>query len=899
MSWIRRFGNVFRQNRLNREIDEELAAHIEEAVEQGISAEQARQALGRPLRYREESRDIKLLPWLDSLASDVVFGWRRMKQRRTANAVGVLSLGLAIGATAAAFRLVDAVLLRKLPIAGPDRFYYAALTNFRDRDGLPDYNDDFDYPTFRRYRKAASQSADLLVVGMSYPQDATFGSDPEPIKLFQQYFSGNAFGAFGLRPAIGRLLTPADDVTPGAHPVAVISYDLWDRRFGRDPQVLGKRFRMRGVQFEVVGVAPKGFNGTEPGAATEVFLPAAMNVQAINSDGWEWFRLWVRPKPGIAPEQVRQILQAVVVRENEARLKDFPSNVPKEQIDAVMKQSLLLFPAGAGASNLRKEYRKPLLILSLLVGLVLLVACANVGNLLTAQVAGRAREMALRVSIGAGRTRLVQLVLVESALLAIAASILGALFAWWSAPLIASAIQSPDEPVRLILPVDWRAIGFGIAVAVVVTVFFGLPPALRASSVRPVSALKGGEDPHERPRLMKSLVAAQVAFCIVVQLIAGLFVTTFQRLWNRPLGFAPAHVLLLETEGGGSKQSLQTWLQAAQRLASIPGVLSATFAGWPLLTGNRWTGAVRVPGYEESRTSYFLEVAPRFFDTMRIAWIDGRDFRSGDLPPKTGEFDSATGNEFGGLVGRRQPGKAIVNEAFARAFFDGQNPVGKTVELTGGKGFSAPVEIVGYVRNAAYGSVREPFQPTAYFPVEARDGGALIVRTVPGAPALAPVLRREVAQAHAGLKVISIEPQSALAERQVIRERLLSSLSMFFAALALLLAGIGLYGVLNYSVTQQRKNIGIRMALGARSVQIVRGIALGMLGVVSLGAVVGLIGGLAIERFVQTLLFEVKATDVDMLAAPLLLLLSVAVFAALPSAIRATRIDPSETLRGE
>lgn len=888
MSWIRRFSNVFRQDRMHREIEEELTTHLEEAIEQGVSPDAARQALGPAVRYREQSRDIKLLPWLDSLLSDVVFGWRQMKRRPTATAAAILSLGLAIGATTSGFRLVDAVLLRKLPILEPDRLYFAALTNFKDRDGLPDINDDFDYPTFRNYRSAVGAQADLMVVGMSYPRDATFGSDSEPVKLFQQYFSGNVFGIFGLRPAIGRLLSPGDDVTPGGHPVAVISYDLWSRRFGRDPQVLGKRFRMRGVQFEIVGVAPKGFSGTEPGAATDVFLPAMMNSEAINSPGWAWFRLWVCPKPGIAPEQVRQMLQAVVTRENEARLKYFPADAPKEQLDAVHQQSILFVPAATGASDLKKEYRHPLIVLSVLVCLVLLVACANVGNLLTAQAASRAREMALRVSIGAGKARLMQLLLVESAMLAIAASILGALFSWWSAPLVVSMLDASEVPVRLDLAVDWRAVVFGAAVAIAATLLFGLAPAIRASSVNPLSALKGGEDSHARPRLMRALVAAQMAFCIVVQLIAGLFITTFQRLSTRPLGFTPEHVLLLETAAGGKKQTPETWVQATDRLRATPGVESAAFAGWGLLTGNRWTGVVRVPGRAaEPRTPYFLAVSPRFFETMKIGWLDGRDFRPGDVPPNTGE------------LGARQAGTAVVNEAFARDFFNGQSPVGRTMELSGRKGFSAPFEIVGYVRDACYGSVREPFRPTVYLPIASRESGTLIVRTTAGTTALTPVLRREVAQAHAGLRVSGVESQSVLAERQMIRERLLSALSLFFATLALVLAGIGLFGVLNYSVTQQRKAIGIRMALGARSLQIVREVTVGVLGVVLLGAAAGLFAGLAAGRFVEALLFEVKATDADMVAAPLLLLLGTGVVAALAPAIRATRIDPAATLRGE
>ncbi len=428
MSWTKRFCNVFRQRRLNRELEEEFAAHIEEAIERGSSAEEARKAFGNVLQHREYSRDVRLLPWLDSLASDIVFGWRQLNKRRATSAAAVLSLALALGATTAVFRLVDAVLLRALPVAEPERLSYLA-TSFIDREGRPDYSDDFDYPTFRRYRDLVKDRADLMVVGMAARQDALLPSGGEPERINRQFVSGNVFGVFGLQPTLGRLLAPYDDLTPGGHPVAVLSYDFWTRRFARDPNILGKTFRIGNDRFEIVGVGPKGFIGTEPGELTDIFFPAMMNAQAINSPGWSWFRIWMRPRPGRTAEQVRQILQAGFLR---------------EQLE--QGQRLLLLPAAAGASNLQRQYRRPLLILALLVVLVLLVACANAGNLLTAQAAARAREMALRVSIGAGRWRLIQLVLVESALLAAAASALGALFAGWSAPLVVSMLRMPEDP---------------------------------------------------------------------------------------------------------------------------------------------------------------------------------------------------------------------------------------------------------------------------------------------------------------------------------------------------------------------------------------------------------------------------------------------------------------------
>src|SRR2546422_2170918 len=417
MSWMRRLANLFRQRRLNDEIDEELASHIEEAIARGRSAEEARRAFGGTLRHREQSRDIKLLPWLDALAADVVFGWRQLNKHCVASTAAILSLALAIGATTAAFQLVDAVLLRTLPVAEPERLFFLATT-FIDRDGQPDDHDDFDYPTFRQYRKTVADRADLMVVGMSAPQDVAFGSGDETERLHRQYVSGNLFGVFGLQPALGRLLTPNDDLTPGAHPVAVLSYDYWTRRFAREPNVIGKTFRMGNDGFEIIGIAPKGFVGTEPGAVTDVFIPAMMRTEAINSPGWSWFRIWVHPKTGVSAEQIRQPLQAAFIHEHEERIKTFQSDTPKQIIDTYLNEKVLLFPAASGASDIQKEYRRPLLILAVVVALVLLVACANVGNLLTAQAAARTREMALRVSIGAGQWRLIQLVLVESALLA-------------------------------------------------------------------------------------------------------------------------------------------------------------------------------------------------------------------------------------------------------------------------------------------------------------------------------------------------------------------------------------------------------------------------------------------------------------------------------------------------
>jgi len=815
-----------------------------------------------------------------------VFGWRQLKKNRVVSAAAVLSLALAIGATTAAFRLVDAVLWRTLPVAAPERLFFLAVSNSGAEGRLP-YNEAFDYPTFRQYRQILGDRADVMLVGTPNREDDLLDSGEEPEPIYRQYVSGNVFGVFGIQPALGRLLTPNDDLKPGAHPVAVLSYDYWTRRFGRDPKVLGKTIHIGKDQYEIVGVAANGFIGTEPGLVTDVFIPSTMNIRALDAPGWSWFRIWVRPKAGVTPEQIRQPLQAFVTLQQQERIRSLSSDTPKQAIDAYLSQTVHLFPAASGASDLQREGRRPLLILGVLVVLVLLIACANVGNLLTAQATARAREMALRVSIGAGRGRLLQMVFVESALLAVMASALGTLFAWRVAPLVVSMLGPADDPVRLILDADWRAVGFGVALTVVVTFLFGLAPALRASSVKPMSAFKGGEDPHTRRHLMNSLVAAQMAFCVLVLFVAGLFVSTFERLSNRPLGFSQKGILLLETDFS-VKQPQVVQMQVAERLRQVPGVESVSLARWGLLTGNGWISAVRVAGRPiEVRSPYFLSVSPGFFETMRIGLIGGRDLRPGDPAPH--------------LEGRNQPvaGVGIVNEAFARTYFDGQNPVGRSVDVREGKDLSARMEIVGYVRDASYRFLREPFQPTVYVPRGEESGGTFVVRTAGDPLSLAPMLRHEISQARSDFHVRSLDAQSAFVRRQTIRERLLATLSMFFAIVALVLAAIGLYGVLNYSVVQQRREIGIRLALGARSAHVVRRVTAGIFGMVFLGLAIGLALGLASGRFLEALLFGVKATDLSVVAAPILTLLGAVVLAALPPAIRAVRIDPAQTLRSE
>ena len=511
MAWWSRITNVFHVDRVNSEIDEELQSHIEEAIEQGRDPAEARRAFGSALRAREESRDVRLAAWLDSLRDDAVFGWRQLKKNKVTSTAAVVSLALAFGACTSAFRLIDALLLRPLPVTEPDRLYSLCRQGI-GFDGKPQTFDGWAYPAFQLMRAAVKDQAELIAISYAERLDLTFGSDPEMEKAYFQYVSGWMFDSFGLRPTIGRLLREEDDLTPGAHPYAVLSYDYWTRRFGQDPSVIGRTFRRGERVYEIVGVSPEKFTGTETGTVSDIFVPTMMHPAVVRDDS-TWHRSLARLKPGVEVEPVRARLHATSRAFEMERAKGF-TGMTKESIDRFIDQTLLLESAAAGTSKLQHDYRRALAALVGLVALVLLIACVNVANLMTAQAAARGREMALRVSIGAGRRRLVQLVLVESAILAFLAALFGGLFAWWSAPFVVSRINPPDNPARLDLPADWRVLVFGLALTLAVTILFGLAPALRASAVKPMSAIKGGEDPHSRRRLMNALIAAQVAFCL-------------------------------------------------------------------------------------------------------------------------------------------------------------------------------------------------------------------------------------------------------------------------------------------------------------------------------------------------------------------------------------------------
>ena len=892
MSLWSRISNALRGERLNREIDEEFEAHIAAAIDAGRDPEEARRAFGSVLREREASHGIRVAGWLESIVADVRFGWRQLSRNKVATAAAVLSLALGIGSCVGAFRLIDALLWRPLPIAGASRLYLLSRKMI-GLYGRPAEDSYWATPDFNLMRNAVKDQADLIAISDADRTDITWSTDNNMEKANVVYVSGNMFPLFGLKPTLGRLLVPADDSVHGASPYAVLSWDYWDHRFGRDPHVLGRSVRVGNQSFEIIGVGPRDFTGTEKGTVSDIFLPLNMSDLATH-DSVTWQHTFLMLKPGVDPATalgpLRQHLGAVS-HAFEAGCSLCVRGMTKAEINQFLDKTLVFHPAGAGISDLQKDYRRSLGILGLLAALVLLIACVNVANMMTAQAAARAQEMALRVSIGAGRRRLVQLIMAQSALLAILASALGALFAAWSAPFVLSRVNPPDNPARLALSADWRVVAFGFGLMVLVVLLLGLLPAVRASAVRPVAALKGGEDPHSPRRLMRGAIALQVAFCFLVVFLSSLFVASFRRLQNRPLGFSTDRILLLETVAGKGQLPV-VWNQTAEALRAVPGVESVAISGWPVLGRIQINSDISINGAAPGPTpAFWVNVSPDWLSTMKIALASGRNFTPQDT----------------------SPGAAVVNETFAKTYFPGQDPIGRTFAPVGypyKSGAKQHVDkIVGVIADVPYHSLRESRRAVYYLPFN-QVGGNSAPQTVGFATfaihtdtqnplVLGNSLRQVIAQRHNGLRVSNVTTELELVRDQTLRERLLAMLAAFFAGVALLLAGIGLYAVLNYSVLQRRREIGIRMAMGSTRANIVRIVTRDVLLMFALGGCAGLALGFGAARYVASLFYQVKATDADMIALPTCAILLTALVATLPAVLRALRTDPTAILRAE
>ncbi len=851
---------------------------------------------------------------MNTLGQDIRFALRVLRQSKLFTAVAVLSLALGIGANTAIFTLVDSVLLRSLPVPNPQELVTLGLNPASPRHS-------FSYPDYRFVRDHASSYSGLIAFsGGGRPvafRPAGENSVPQLVAL--SMVSGNYFAALGVEPAAGRLFNAADNETEGAHPYVVLSHSFWTRAFGRDTSVVGRDLMLNGARFQVIGVSREGFTGATVGVSPDVYVPIVMyktfspTAHFWNSRRMWWLTMIGRLKPGVTREGAQAEFNTLWQR----IVDEDPDRRPPAAWDREYKlnNTGIVVEGSRGHSFMRRDAQKPLTILLITSALVLLIACANMANLMLARGAARRKEVAVRLAIGAGRGRLIAQMLTESVLLALMGGFVGLAVAWFGVGVLVDFMPRQAFPVELNLRPDARVLGFAFGVSLLTGLLFGLVPALRSSRLDLLTALKtssagNSSDRGSRWDLRRSLVSLQVALSFLLLAGAGLFVRTLTNLKGLEPGMARENVLFVSTSVGSLGLQPQTERALNQSLRDeiqrLPGVRAASLAAIVPLGGSRWNNDLQVEGYTWRRDERpFVDsnaATPRYFEAAGIPILLGRDFRESDmapvLPPRA-EQPPPRGAEPPNTPG--PPRVVIVNEAFARKFFPGQQALGKRI-VTGEKwNAERAAEIVGVVADTRYFDLRKPVEPMFYLPMY-RDGTGFATHTVrtTGDPRqLTGAIRQKLLEINPAVSILESRTIEDNVNRMVVGERVVASLGGFFGLLALLLAAIGLYGVMAQTVARRGREIGIRMALGAQAGRVLRMVLREAGWMVLAGALVGVPAVLATTRFAESLLFGVTPQDPATLAAALLALLAVTLVAGLIPARRATKVDPMIALREE
>ncbi len=901
MSWISRISNAFRPAHTAADLDDELQFHLEQRaadlVRQGMPRREAellaRRQLGNPLGLRESSQQVKSAAWVESLLRDFRFGLRMLARYRTASFAAIVSLALAIGACTAAFALIDALILRPLPLPTPGQLIDIAhvMPAFFSADNQPRASDTFSYSLYELFRDTVRDRADLFAMRLSAGlQPALFddsGGASENIRA--ESISGRGFEILGAKPFLGRLIQPADDSMADGHPVAVLSYAFWKRRFGGSPAALGRWVTVDRRQFQIVGIAAAPFGGVQPGYLTDLWLPlsiAAEPRQLADPDSYG-FSIWGRLPPGVERAQLREPLQAVLTNFLRERVRiNPPRNLRGAQLQQFTGAPLAVRDASGGRDSLfRQQFRRPLWILALICALLLLIACSNVANLMLARASAREAEMALRISLGAGRARLMQQLLIESGQLAALAAVLALVFAAVVAPAIVVRLGPTEFPAWLDVAAGSRTVAFAAALSLLTALLFGVVPAFRASAVSPDAMLRTGGTQHAtRAGSLRWMLAAQIAFSVSVLFLSGLLLLSFRKLISIDLGFTSDNVILFDLsprQPGAHRPN--SGEQLLEHLRHLPAVPAASISQQRPMGGAMvWimTPVIRFPGRaNETVRPVEVPVSAGFFSAMQIRWIAGRDF----LPEEIAANSASV----------------IVNQAFVDKFLPGRNPIGVKFEKLTDDPDPVPQQIVGVAANIRYNNLREPEQPSIYTPLRDAAGATLNIRTASRAASLVPWLRREIEAAAPELTVRGSILLGSQIGDTMIGERLLALLAGFFSVVALLLAGVGLYGVINYAAVRRTREIGIRIALGARRSSVVRLMVSDASLPVVAGMALGIAAGIGMARYLASQLFEVKPTDFSSLAAPVACILVAGVAAVLPPALRAASADPLIALRHE
>jgi predicted permease len=831
------------------------------------------------------------------MLQDLRYGIRMLLKKPGFTLVAVLSLALGIGANTAIFSLLDAMLIKALPVQEPQQLVLFGKGEDQGASSGPATGnvDLFSYPFYRQAQQRTdvfSGVASLLSITWTVHGFVNSSSDIEQMEV--QLVSGAYFPVLGVNAGLGRVLTEADDQNPGGHPVAVVSYAWWQQRLGGDPAAIGRTIKIDETTYNIVGVAPKEFFGTTVGSAPDLWIPLAMEKQlppahwdGRNNDSFRSLHLIGRLKNGATADQATAALNLLFKQYLRATAGTQPA---PERLDLIEKAHFDLTPVSRGLSSLREQFSLSLKVLMGVVGLVLLIASANVANLLLAHGAARRREFAVRLAVGAGRLRLVRQLFTESALLVALGAVAGTALAWWGTRLLLVMASDGPEALPLQVTPNIRVLAFTIGASVLCAVVFGTAPALRASRTEPNTSLKGGKNSNAlRNPLAKAFVVAQVALSLLLLVGAGLFVRTLINLQRVPSGFNQENAILfkIDTSAVGYKDKdprFPAMLRDVEdKVKAIPGVQAASFAFFTFHQGF-WT----TPAYTREQPDIAPKlrsirnniVGPDFFAAMGIPLVQGRTF---------GPQDTASSQKV-----------AVISESMAQRFFPSGSPVGKRFGIEGPNSTEA-IEIIGVVKDAKYGTLTEDVKPIAFYP-HAQLGNVLdnfVVRFSGPSSSVVPQVRETIKQINRNLPIDDVVSLSDHIDRSLVQQKLIARLASFFGLLALLLACVGLYGVMSYGVARRTNEIGIRMALGAQTRSVLWLVLRESLVLVVIGLVVGVLASLVVTKTAASLLYELKPNDPLTIALATFLLTAVALFAGYLPARRAARVDPMMALRDE
>jgi predicted permease len=867
---------------------------------------------GLAAEARSESRHGTGGRVMGSIGQDLRYAVRMLLKSKAFTAIAVLSLALGIGANTALFSLVDAVLLKTLPVKKPNElvlFNWLGGPRGLSRGIMGSTKTDsatgmrtstsFSYHTFERFRDSNDTLSDVFAFVSLWQLNVSVDGQPEIAT--GQFVSGGYYSGLGVQAKMGRTLTPDDDKA-GSPPVAVITHRYWQRRFGQDPEALGKTVNINNVSFTIVGITPDEFMGaSQIGFSPDLSIPFSMQPQvsphepSLNGPWFWWLQIMGRLKPGVTTEQAAASFESIFQQSAQegwdAGLARFP---PQGQAQNPAPRDVPRLRAASGSqgmTELRSAYSQPLTILMAIVAFVLLIACANVANLLLARAATRQKEIAIRLALGASRWRLVRQLLTESVLLAMLGGAAGVLFAYWGKDMLLTLRPWGGGALGVDLKIDISVLGFTIAVSLATGLLFGLAPALRATKVDLTPALKdnarsvpGGS----RSILTKSLIIVQVSMSLVLLVGAGLFVRTLHNLQNVDLGFNRENLLLFNVEPGlngyQKPQMAQLYRRMTERLEAVPGVRSATVSLIPLLSGQAQTRSIDVQGHtsqpSDNNDTKVNTVGAHFFETIEMPILLGRGLSARDE--------------------ENSPRVAVINQMMARKYFGDEDPLGRRFGF-GGPETSGEIEIIGVTRDAKYTDMRSQTEPTIYLPYlqSVPRQATFIVRTSGDASMMSASIREAVHEVDSNLPLFDLKTQSQQADESLTQERLFATLSSFFGVLALLLACIGLYGVMSYGVARRTNEIGIRMALGASAPRVTRMVMRETMLVVVVGVAIGLGAAVATTRLIASMLFGLAATDALTISFAVVLMIGVAAVAGYLPARRASKVDPMVALRYE